>query len=145
FRGTLTGKVTRPRGSGVPGAKVFAAQTETNTRSETVSGRDSTCTVPFSAPVFIRSVEANTGSRIRADRRACLGRGARGGEPDAKDFPDSRRAAPALSVPGLQSSEWAAVRRGQPDANLEGRCHHNRPGEFLARDSDGAACDALIL
>ena len=74
FRGTLTGRVTDPSGSGVPNAKIVATQTETNARSQTVTGPDGTYTVPFLAPgVYQITVEANgfskfeqTGVRVSA-------------------------------------------------------------------------------
>ena len=50
FRGTLMGRVTDPSGLAVPNAKVTVLKTDTNTRSETVSGPDGNYTVPFLAP-----------------------------------------------------------------------------------------------
>ncbi len=50
FRGTLTGRVSDPTGLGVPNAKIVITKTDTNTRSETVSGADGNYTVPFLAP-----------------------------------------------------------------------------------------------
>ena len=74
FRGTLTGRVTDPSGSGVPNAKIVVTQTETNAHSETVSGPDGNYTVPFLAPgVYEIAVEAKgfskfvqTGVRVSA-------------------------------------------------------------------------------
>jgi protocatechuate 3,4-dioxygenase beta subunit len=65
FRGTLTGRVTDPSGSGVPNAKIVVTQTETNARSQTVSGPDGNYTVPFLAPgVYQIAAEANGFSRF---------------------------------------------------------------------------------
>ncbi|HEV2447607.1 MAG TPA: carboxypeptidase regulatory-like domain-containing protein, partial [Candidatus Sulfopaludibacter sp.] len=50
FRGTLTGRVTDPSGLGVPNAKIVVIKTDTNTRSETVSGAGGDYTMPFLAP-----------------------------------------------------------------------------------------------
>src|SRR5258708_898960 len=50
FRGTLTGTVSDATGAGVPNAKIIAVKTDTNTRSETVSGADGNYTLPFLAP-----------------------------------------------------------------------------------------------
>src|ERR1035438_9320639 len=50
FRGTLTGRVTDPAGLGVPGAKILIVKTDTNTRTETVTGQDGDYTAPFLAP-----------------------------------------------------------------------------------------------
>src|SRR5438874_2107632 len=50
FRGSLTGRITDPSGLGVPNAKIVAVKTDTNTRSETVSGTDGNYTLPFLAP-----------------------------------------------------------------------------------------------
>lgn len=50
FRGTMTGRVTDPSGSAVPNAKIIVIKTDTNTRSETVSGPDGGYTLPFLAP-----------------------------------------------------------------------------------------------
>jgi hypothetical protein len=50
FRGTLNGRVTDPSGLGVPNAKIVITKTDTNTRSETVSGTDGNYTMPFLAP-----------------------------------------------------------------------------------------------
>lgn len=74
FRGTLTGRVTDPSGAGVPNAKVAVTQTETNAKSQTVSGPDGNYTVPFLAPgTYDISVEAagfskyvQTGVRVSA-------------------------------------------------------------------------------
>ena len=40
FRSTLTGRVSDPSGLGVPNAKIVVVKTDTNTRTETVSGPD---------------------------------------------------------------------------------------------------------
>jgi hypothetical protein len=74
FRGTLTGRVTDPSGLGVPGAKIVVTKTDTNGRSQTVSGPNGDYTVPFLAPgVYEIDVEANgfskfvqTGVRVSA-------------------------------------------------------------------------------
>ncbi len=74
FRGTLTGRVADPSGSGVPSAKIAVIQIETNARTETVSGVDGNYTVPFLAPgVYQLSVEVTgfskfvqTGIRVSA-------------------------------------------------------------------------------
>lgn len=59
FRGTLTGRVTDPSGAGISNAKIVVTETDTNARSQTVSGADGTYTVPFLAPgVYSVSVEA---------------------------------------------------------------------------------------
>src|SRR5438552_16127897 len=50
FRGTLMGRVSDPSGLGVPNAKVAIAKTDTNTRTETVTGADGNYTAPFLAP-----------------------------------------------------------------------------------------------
>jgi hypothetical protein len=50
FRGTLNGRVTDPAGLGVPNVKIVITKTDTNTRSETVSGADGNYTMPFLAP-----------------------------------------------------------------------------------------------
>lgn len=50
FRGTLVGRVTDPSGLAVPHAKVTVNKTDTNTRSETVTGADGNYTLPFLAP-----------------------------------------------------------------------------------------------
>src|SRR5580700_1590608 len=60
FRGTLSGRVTDPSGAGVPSAKIAVIQTETNARSQTVSGPDGSYTVPFLAP-GVYQVEAEAG------------------------------------------------------------------------------------
>src|SRR5439155_22920490 len=81
FRGSLTGRVTDPAGLGVPNAKVIATKTDTNTRSETVSGPDGSYTLPFLAPgpyevaiavegfkKFTRSgVDVGTNQRVAVD------------------------------------------------------------------------------
>jgi len=65
FRGTLTGRVTDPSGAGVPNAKIVVTQTETNSRSQTVSGPDGNYTVPFLAPgVYDISVEGSGFSKF---------------------------------------------------------------------------------
>src|SRR5208283_1043453 len=74
FRGTLTGRVTDPAGLGIPGAKIVVTKTDTNGRSQTVSGPNGDYTVPFLAPgVYEIDVEANgfskfvqTGIRVSA-------------------------------------------------------------------------------
>jgi hypothetical protein len=64
FRGTLTGRVIDPSGSGVPNAKIVVTQIETNSRSQTLSAPDGNYTVPFLAPgVYQIVVEANGFSR----------------------------------------------------------------------------------
>ena len=50
FRGTLMGRITDPAGLGVPNAKIVVTKTDTNTRSQTVSGPDGNYTMPFLAP-----------------------------------------------------------------------------------------------
>jgi hypothetical protein len=50
FRGTITGRVTDPSGLGVPNAKVVVTKTDTNSRTETVSGQDGNYTAPFLVP-----------------------------------------------------------------------------------------------
>ena len=50
FRGTLNGRVADPSGLGVPNAKIVITKTDTNTRSETVTGSDGNYTMPFLAP-----------------------------------------------------------------------------------------------
>jgi len=60
FRGTLMGRVSDPSGLGVPGAKVVVTKTDTNTRSDTVTGADGNYTAPFLAPgTYQISVEMN--------------------------------------------------------------------------------------
>ena len=74
FRGTLTGRVTEPSGLGVPNAKIYVTQAETNSHSQTVSGPDGNYTVPFLAPgTYELAIEANgfskyvqTGIRVSA-------------------------------------------------------------------------------
>ena len=74
FRGTLTGRVSDPAGLGVPGAKIVVTKTDTNSRSQTVSGPNGDYTVPFLAPgVYSIDVEASgfakftqTGVRVSA-------------------------------------------------------------------------------
>jgi len=81
FRGSLTGRVTDPAGLGVPNAKIVAVKTDTNTRSDTVSGTDGSYTLPFLAPgpyevtvavdgfkKFTRSgVDVGTNQRVTVD------------------------------------------------------------------------------
>src|SRR5690349_2783632 len=81
FRGTLNGRVTDPSGSGVPNAKLVVVKTDTNTRSQTVSGVDGNYTLPFLAPgpyevstevsgfkKFVRSgIEIGTNERVTID------------------------------------------------------------------------------
>jgi hypothetical protein len=68
FRGTLTGRVTDPSGSGVSGARIVVTEIETNARSQTVSGPDGTYSVPFLAPgVYQVSVEASGFSKFLQD------------------------------------------------------------------------------
>src|SRR4029077_14516431 len=50
FRSTLTGRVTDPSGAVVPGVKVTAIKSDTNSRFETVSGSDGLYTIPFLPP-----------------------------------------------------------------------------------------------
>ena len=50
FRGTLMGRVTDPSGLPVPNVKVAVIKTDTNTRTETVSGLDGNYTAPLLAP-----------------------------------------------------------------------------------------------
>src|SRR5258707_13874010 len=50
FRSTIMGRVTDPSGAGVPNAKIVVLKTDTNARSETVSGADGNYTLPFLAP-----------------------------------------------------------------------------------------------
>ena len=50
FRSTLMGRVTDPAGLGIPNAKVTVIKTDTNTRTETVSGPEGNYTAPFLAP-----------------------------------------------------------------------------------------------
>lgn len=50
FRATLTGRVTDPSGAAVPGAKITAQNTDTNTQSQTVSGPDGFYTIPYLLP-----------------------------------------------------------------------------------------------
>lgn len=50
FRGTLMGRVTDPSGLPVPNAKVIVLKTDTNTRTETVSGPEGNYTAPLLAP-----------------------------------------------------------------------------------------------
>lgn len=50
FRGSLTGRVTDPSGSAVPNASIIVIKTDTNSRSDTVSGPDGNYTLPFLAP-----------------------------------------------------------------------------------------------
>ena len=50
FRGTLMGRVTDPSGLPVPSAKVIVLKTDTNTRTETVSGPEGNYTAPLLAP-----------------------------------------------------------------------------------------------
>jgi hypothetical protein len=81
FRGTLTGRVTDPSGLPVPNAKVVVIKTDTNTRTETVTGQDGNYTAPFLAPgpyevsaeasgfkkVVRGGIEIGTNERIAAD------------------------------------------------------------------------------
>ena len=60
FRSTVMGRVTDPAGLGVPNAKVVVVKTDTNTRTETVTGPEGNYTVPFLAPGPYR-VEAEAG------------------------------------------------------------------------------------
>jgi hypothetical protein len=50
YRGTISGAVTDPSGSVVPGAKIVATETSTNTKSTTVSGAQGQYTIPFLTP-----------------------------------------------------------------------------------------------
>ncbi|HKE23353.1 MAG TPA: carboxypeptidase regulatory-like domain-containing protein [Bryobacteraceae bacterium] len=50
FRSTLTGRITDPAGLGVPNTKVTVIKTDTNTRTDTVTGPDGNYTAPFLAP-----------------------------------------------------------------------------------------------
>jgi hypothetical protein len=59
YRSTLTGQVTDPSKAAVSGVKVVLTKTDTNSRSETITGADGTYTVPFLPPgVYRMSVEA---------------------------------------------------------------------------------------
>jgi hypothetical protein len=87
FRGTLTGRVTDPAGLGVPGAKILIVKTDTNSRTETVSGQDGNYTAPSLVPgtyqvtaeatgfkKFIQSgIELGTNQRITVDVRLQVG------------------------------------------------------------------------
>jgi len=87
FRGTLMGRVTDPSGLGVPNAKIAATKTDTNTRSETVTGIDGNYTLPFLAPgpyevtadapgfkKYVRSgIEIGTNERIAVDVQLQVG------------------------------------------------------------------------
>jgi hypothetical protein len=61
FRSTLTGLITDPSGAAVANAKVTVTQTETNARSETLSGPAGTYTTPFLAPGTYEVVVEATG------------------------------------------------------------------------------------
>jgi hypothetical protein len=50
FRGSLTGRITDPSGLPVPNAKVAIIKTDTNTRTDTVTGPEGNYTAPFLAP-----------------------------------------------------------------------------------------------
>ncbi|MCX6630544.1 MAG: carboxypeptidase-like regulatory domain-containing protein, partial [Candidatus Solibacter sp.] len=50
FRGTLMGRVTDPSGLAVPNVKIVVLKTDTNARSETISGPDGNYTAPLLAP-----------------------------------------------------------------------------------------------
>ncbi|MBS1855308.1 MAG: carboxypeptidase regulatory-like domain-containing protein [Acidobacteria bacterium] len=68
FRGTLTGRVTDPAGLGVPAVKLQILKTDTNTRSETVTGAEGNYTAPFLAPgPYSVSVEAPGFKRYSRD------------------------------------------------------------------------------
>ena len=87
FRGTLTGRVTDPSGLGVPSAKLVVTKSDTNTRSETVSGPDGNYTLPFLAPgpyevsaevagfkKYVRSgIEIGTNERVAVDIQLQVG------------------------------------------------------------------------
>ena len=60
FRSTLTGRVTDPSGLGVPNVKIAVVKTDTNTRTQTVSGTDGNYTAPLLAPgTYSVAAEAN--------------------------------------------------------------------------------------
>ena len=87
FRSTLMGRVTDPSGLGVPNAKIVIVKTDTNTRSETVSGAEGNYTMPFLAPgpyevtvevagfkKYMHSgIELGTNERIAEDIRLQVG------------------------------------------------------------------------
>jgi Carboxypeptidase regulatory-like domain len=50
FRATISGVVTDPTGAAVPGAKVVATETQTNTKTQTVSGAGGHYALPFLLP-----------------------------------------------------------------------------------------------
>jgi hypothetical protein len=81
FRGSLTGRVIDPSGLPVPNAKVTILKTDTNTRTDTVTGADGNYTAPFLAPgpyevsaessgfkkVVRAGIELGTNERITVD------------------------------------------------------------------------------
>jgi hypothetical protein len=87
FRGTLMGRVSDPSGAAVPNAKVTVIKTDTNTRSETVSGPEGSYTAPFLAPgryeviaeapgfkKYVHSgIEVGTNQRVAEDIRLEVG------------------------------------------------------------------------
>jgi hypothetical protein len=88
FRGTLTGRVTDPSGLGVPNARVVVTKTDTNSKTETISGSNGDYTAPFLAPgtyevsvevsgfkEYSRSgIEIGTNQRVTADVPLVVGR-----------------------------------------------------------------------
>jgi hypothetical protein len=87
FRSSLMGRVTDPSGSAVPNAKVVVIKTDTNSRSETVSGSEGNYTMPFLAPgpyevivevpgfkKYVHSgIEIGSNQRVAADIRLEIG------------------------------------------------------------------------
>ena len=87
YRSTLTGRITDPAGSGVPGAKVTATKIDTNAHFPTISGPEGFYTIPqlppgtyeLSAEVtgfkkFVQSgIELASTSRVSVDITLTLG------------------------------------------------------------------------
>src|SRR6476619_3437145 len=59
YRSTMTGRISDPSGSGVPGVKVTAVKIDTNTKFPTVAGPEGFYTLPQLPPgVYELSAEA---------------------------------------------------------------------------------------
>src|SRR5438552_2373821 len=73
FRATLTGRVTDPSGSSVPGATVVATKSDTNSRVETVTSSEGFYTIPLLPPGVYEVTAEATGFKKYVQSGITLG------------------------------------------------------------------------